>query len=77
MKYIIDFENKKKKLSYNAWLMYHQDEVCKYIQFIVDRLEEQELYDIFNCCNDDEIFENISKIIYTYSHKDRPILISK
>ena len=77
MNYWIDFDNNKKDLSYNAWIMYHQEEICNYIQSIIDRLDKEKLYDVLNCGSDDELFEGISKIIYRYSHKARPIFISK
>lgn len=76
MKYWIDLDDKK-ELSYNAWLMYYQDKVCRYIQFLIDRIEDEKLECILNYGSDNELFEGISKILYRYSHKGRPIFISK
>lgn len=76
MNYYIELDEKS-ELDYNAWIMYHKDEICDYIEFILHNLGQKKLVSIMDCGSDEELFEKISHIIYRYSHKGRPLFKNK
>ncbi len=75
MNYWIDYD--KSNLSYNAWIMYYKDEICRYIQYIINKLDNKQLSNIMDNGSDKVLFEKISHIIYNHSHKGRPIIKDK
>ena len=76
MNYYIELDEKS-ELDYNAWIMYYKDEICDYIEFILQNLGEKHLVNIMDYGSDEELFDKISRIIYKYSHKGRPLFKNK
>jgi len=64
----------RKKLNFNAWLLYYGDEIESMLDYIFKELYCHKLLDkIFDNNNHDIIFNGFAKIVYDNSYKERPL----
>jgi|TARA_B110000858_G_scaffold148553_1_gene168813 hypothetical protein len=66
-------QESRKKLNFNAWLLYYGDEIESMLDYIFKELNNKLSDKIFDNNNHDIIFNGFAKIVYDNSHKERPL----